>query len=248
MNVSSTEDRIVIYYEEAPYEVPAGRTIIAALEEAGIRFVRGVGCRGGVCGACAAFYRIPGDKELKAVLMCQQEVVPDMRVMPLTTFPQNVVDYDLTLDADETPAFKVVNLYPEVNHCIMCRECTRLCPVGIDVMGYVGMIKRGDLKAAAEESFTCVQCQACASRCPAQISQPNAALAARRYYAKHIQAKSDDLVRAVERAHSNEMRKGFQSLRRLDADELRTLYQRREKEPADTPPGVWLPEDRSMIP
>jgi len=40
------------------YKVPAGLTIMKALEYAGYRFVRGCGCRAGFCGACATVYRI----------------------------------------------------------------------------------------------------------------------------------------------------------------------------------------------
>ncbi len=175
---------ISIRYDDVPYQVMPGRTILAALEEAGLSFVRGVGCRGGVCGACTLLYRVQGKPELKAALLCQDEVEDGMEILPLPYIPQKKVQHDLTLADGETPEYLVRSLYPEVNNCVMCGECTRLCPVDIDVMSYVGMIKRGDLAGAARESFTCIQCQACVLRCPSQISQPNAALAARRFHGR----------------------------------------------------------------
>ncbi|ABK44253.1 ferredoxin [Magnetococcus marinus MC-1] len=247
MMTPGNDQWITIHYDGEPYKVPSGRTIVTALETAGVRFVRSVGCRGGVCGACTAFYRTPADAQLKSALMCQEQVVDGMSIMPMPFFPQNQMPYTLNLPAGVSPARQVMQLYPEVGGCIMCQECTRICPVGIDVMGYVGMIKRGDLKAAAEASFTCVQCQACAVRCPARISQPNAALAARRFYGAHVMNRADHLQKARDKAKSQEIQRGFRRLKRMDAEELKNLYQRREVEPAQSAPGTWLPEDTTLL-
>ncbi len=35
------------------YDVPETLTIMKAMEYAGYRYIRGCGCRGGICGACA---------------------------------------------------------------------------------------------------------------------------------------------------------------------------------------------------
>ncbi|MBF0358553.1 MAG: (2Fe-2S)-binding protein [Magnetococcales bacterium] len=238
---------ISIRYDDLPYQVLPGRTILAALEEAGLSFVRGVGCRGGVCGACTILYRVQGRPELKAALLCQDEVEDGMEILPLPYFPQKKVQHDLTLADGETPEYRVRTLYPEVNNCIMCGECTRLCPVDIDVMSYVGMIKRGDLAGAALESFTCIQCQACALRCPSQISQPNAALAARRFHGRFQESQAEHLSKAVEKMQSGHYKSIFRRLKRMDQDEIRALYQRREREPENTHPGTWLPQDRSLL-
>ncbi|MBF0622535.1 MAG: 4Fe-4S dicluster domain-containing protein [Magnetococcales bacterium] len=240
-------DHISIQYDGEPYTVPSGRTILTALEEIGLRFVRGIGCRGGVCGACTVFYRVDGEPELHAGLMCQDPVIDGMDIMPLPAFPQKKARYDLELPEGDTADYRVVALYPEVNRCIMCSECVRVCPMGLDVMGYVGMIKRGDLRHAAEASFTCIQCQACALRCPAQISQPNAALAARRFYGRHQAPQAEHLTKSVERTQDEKFQRNMERLRRVDMDALRILYQRQEREPGDAPPGTWLPEDRSML-
>jgi len=119
--------------------------------------------------------------------------------------------------------------------------------MGIDVMAYVGMIKRGDLKAAARESFICIQCQACALRCPSQISQPNAVLAARRFYGRHMVPPGDHLAKSVEKVDSGRYSKGFQRLRQIKPEDLRALYQAREVEPGNAPPGTWMPEDTTLL-
>ncbi|MBF0455718.1 MAG: 4Fe-4S dicluster domain-containing protein [Magnetococcales bacterium] len=243
----SDTNQLAIRYDDLPYQVSAGRTILSALEEVGLTFVRGVGCRGGVCGACTALYRISGRPELKAVLLCQDEVRDGMEILPLPYIPQKKARHELTLSEGETPEYHVRKLYPEVNNCIMCGECTRLCPVDIDVMSYVGMIKRGDLSGAARESFTCIQCQACVLRCPSQISQPNAALAARRFHGRFKESPAEHLTKMIHKVENNHYKPIFRRLRRLDPDEIRALYQRREREPEETHPGTWLPDDRSYL-
>ncbi|MBF0446634.1 MAG: (2Fe-2S)-binding protein [Magnetococcales bacterium] len=236
-----------IRYDGELYRVAPGRTILSALEAVGERFIRSVGCRGGVCGACTVLYRFQGHSELRAGLLCQEEVKEGMEILPLPYIPQKKIRYDLTLNEKESPEYRVLKLYPEVNDCIMCGECTRLCPVDIDVMSYVGMIKRGDLAGAAQESFTCIQCQACVLRCPSQISQPNAALAARRFQGRFKESPAEHLTKALEKIESGYYKTIFRRLGRMDQDDLRALYQRREREPDSTHPGTWLPEDRSLL-
>ncbi|MBF0162230.1 MAG: (2Fe-2S)-binding protein [Magnetococcales bacterium] len=238
---------ITIAFDGTEYQVLSGRTLLAALEEAGLRFVRGVGCRGGVCGACTVLYRLRESHALLAGLLCQEEVQDGMEVLSLPYIPQRKARHPLTLTGDVSPEFQLLRLYPEVNNCVMCGECSRLCPVGIDVMGYVGMMKRGDLRAAAHESFTCVQCQACVLRCPSSISQPNAALAARRLHGRFRDAPAEHLAKSLEKLEGGHYRALFRRVRRMDPVKLQALYQRREREPDDAPPGTWLPEDRSLL-
>ncbi|MBF0183291.1 MAG: (2Fe-2S)-binding protein [Magnetococcales bacterium] len=238
---------ITIAFDGTEYTVSAGRTILVALEEAGLRFVRGVGCRGGVCGACTVLYRMRDAHPLVAGLMCQDEAKHGMEILSLPYIPQKKAVHRMELPPENSPEYQVLSLYPEVNNCVMCGECSRLCPVGIDVMGYVGMIKRGDLRSAAQQSFTCVQCQACVLRCPSSISQPNAALAARRFHGRYREAPAEHLAKALEKVESGHYRSLFRKVRRLSGVEFQALYQRREREPDDAPPGTWLPEDRSLI-
>ena len=43
---------ILIYVMGKKYEVPETLTIMKAMEFVGFKFIRGAGCRGGICGAC----------------------------------------------------------------------------------------------------------------------------------------------------------------------------------------------------
>ncbi|MBF0125775.1 MAG: 4Fe-4S dicluster domain-containing protein [Magnetococcales bacterium] len=245
---SKTPATVSIRYDERWIQVPAGRTILTALEAAGVGFVRGVGCRGGVCGACAVLYRVPWlSHALSAGLMCQETVQDGMEILPMPYVPLKKVPHHLDLPGDETPAYHVLRLYPEVNNCIMCGECVRVCPMDIDVMGYVGMIKRGDLKGAARESFTCIGCHLCVLRCPSSISQPSAALAARRWHGRYQEPQAEHLTRMVEKITAGHYTSIMRWMRRLDAVEFQALYLRREVEPDDSPPGTWLPDERNLL-
>ena len=77
------------------YEVPPSLTIMKAMEYAGYVLVRGVGCRGGFCGACATVYRVKGDERLKFGLACQTVVQPDMYLGQIPFFPAQHSTYDL---------------------------------------------------------------------------------------------------------------------------------------------------------
>ena len=62
--------KIPIYLWGKRYLVPEGLTILTATEYAGYQMKRGVGCRGGVCGACATVFRYDGEVKLEVGLAC----------------------------------------------------------------------------------------------------------------------------------------------------------------------------------
>ena len=78
---------VEIYIYNQMYEVPEGLTILQAFEWAGFHLTRGVGCRGGFCGACSTVYRIAGDHRLHYALACQTVVEPGMILGPIPFFP-----------------------------------------------------------------------------------------------------------------------------------------------------------------
>ncbi len=77
-------------------------------------------------------------------------------------------------DMDKIPLNQQVmmELYPEIYACIGCNACTKACTQNLNVMQYIAYAQRGDFAACAEESFDCVMCGVCSSRCPAGISHP----------------------------------------------------------------------------
>ena len=56
------------------YQVPEGITVIKALWYTGQEVIRGAGCLGGFCGACATYYRTKDDPKVKTCLACQTAV------------------------------------------------------------------------------------------------------------------------------------------------------------------------------
>ena len=60
-----------------------------------------------------------------------------------------------------------MQLYPEIYACIGCNACTKSCTQELNVMQYIAYAQRGDFEDCAEESFDCVMCGVCSSRCPA---------------------------------------------------------------------------------
>ncbi len=237
---------IPIYIMGREYMVPETLTIMKAIEYAGYKYTRGCGCRGGICGACATFYRFVGDYRLRTGLACQTVATEGMIIMQLPFFPSNRPNYDLeNLDGEPHEALR--RLYPEVFKCVGCGTCTRTCPMDIDVMYYIALMKRGDLKGAALKSFDCVLCGLCASRCPAQISQFTAAMFVRRLYAKTILPRAEHLKKRVEEIESGKYEKMLAELAGMDEETVKKLYVEREREPDMSEPGAWMPKDDTHL-
>ena len=96
---------IPIFVMGKQYDVPETLTIMKAMEFAGFKFLRGAGCRGGICGACPTVYRKAGDYKLYYGLACQTVVEPDMYLAQIPFFPANRADTRVRLDAHRHTAF-----------------------------------------------------------------------------------------------------------------------------------------------
>jgi L-lactate utilization protein LutB len=241
------------------YDVPENLTIMKAVEHAGYQYVRGCGCRGGICGACGTFYRLPGDYQLMTGLACQTVVQPGMMIMQLPYVPANRPTYDVeafdghgsaghgSAVAPATLHESVRRLFPEVYRCVGCATCSRTCPMGIDVMDYVALIGRGELTKAAEASFPCVMCGLCAIRCPAQISQHTVAMYVRRLAGRYLTPKAQHLDRRVAEVQAGRYDDKLAQLKAMDREELKRLYANREREPDLSRSGEWQPKDRTWL-
>jgi len=117
----------------------------------------------------------------------------------------------------------------------------------IDVMYYIALMKRGDLKGAALKSFDCVLCGLCASRCPAQISQFTAAMFVRRLYGRAIMPRAGHLEKRVDEIKSGKYEDMLSALERMDEESVKKLYVEREREPDLSEPGAWMPKDKSHL-
>ena len=210
------------------YEVPEELTILKAFEWAGFQLTRGVGCRGGFCGACGTVYRLQSDYRLHYALACQTVVQPDMILGQIPFFPAQRPAYDLnSLQPDgET----LLELYPETLTCFGCNTCTKSCPQEIDVLSYVSAALRGDLPELADTSFDCIMCGLCVARCPAELVPPNIALLGRRLYGKYLAPSSEHLRQRVQEIEAGVFQAEMSELKSLPLAELKARYNEREIE------------------
>jgi len=217
-----------IYIMGKRYEVPSNLTIIKAMEYAGYRLVRGVGCRAGFCGACATVYRTKDDYRLKIGLACQTVIEPEMYIAQIPFFPVKRADY--RLDELEPTFETLVKLYPELLRCLSCGVCTKSCPQELDVKDYMADAMKGDIAAVAQKSFDCIMCGLCAARCPAEEPQYRIALLCQRLYGKHLAPKSKHLEEKVREIEEGRFAEEMERMRGMSKEELRRMYAGREIE------------------
>ncbi len=222
------ENMVNIFLFGKKYEVPDNLTIMSAMEYAGYQLVRGCGCRNGFCGACATIYRIKGQTELKACLACQTKVEDNMYIATLPFFPLVKQVYDIEKIAPTEQI--MMQLYPEIYACIGCNACTKSCTQELNVMQYIAYAQRGEYEKCAEESFDCVMCGVCSSRCPAGISHPQVAMLARRLNGKYLAPKSAHLENRVQEIKDGTFTELIEGLMQKPIDEIKELYNNREIE------------------
>ncbi len=236
---------IPIYVMGKRYEVPETLTIMKAMEFAGFKFLRGAGCRGGICGACPTVYRREGDYKLYFGLACQTVVEPNMYLAQIPFYPANRAVYDI--NNVEPVAEAIHALYPELFRCVACNNCTKACPMNVQVLDYISAIKQGDIARAAKLSFDCIQCGMCASRCMGELPQYHIAQVVRRIYGKYIQPKAEHLAKRVKDIESGKYDKMLDDLQKMNHAELEKIYKEREREPDMVPLGTWMPKDTSHL-
>ena len=220
---------VAVFIMGKRYLVPAGLTIQRALEYAGYRLLRGCGCRGGFCGACATVYRVAGDYRLRVGLACQTVVVDGMHLAQIPSFPAHKARYNL--DELRPTVQTITRLYPEVMRCLQCNTCRKVCPQELEVMRYMAAAMRGDVARAADLSFDCIMCGLCAARCPAEEVQLNVAILCRRLYARHVAPPAAHLAERVREVAAGAFDAELARLKTLPIEELRQMYNTRDIEP-----------------
>ena len=222
------QEMVNIYLYGKKYSVPAELTIMCAMEYAGYQLVRGCGCRNGFCGACATIYRIKGQQELHSCLACQTKVEEGMYIATLPFFPLVKQVYDI--EKVKINEQIMMQLYPEIYACVGCNACTKACTQELNVMQYIAYAQRGDFEACAEESFDCVMCGVCSTRCPAGISHPQVAMLARRINGKYLAPKTAHLEDRVQEIKNGTFEELLENLMQKPISEMKELYNNREIE------------------
>lgn len=226
--MTDTSELIPVYIMGKRYDVPPSLTIMKAMEWAGYTLIRGVGCRGGFCGACATVYRIKDDPKLYFGLACQTVVRPEMYLGQIPFFPAKRAAYDISrLEPSPATLFKI---YPELLRCLGCGTCTKACPQELNVKGYMAAAMRGDIAAVANMSFDCIMCGLCAARCPAEEPQYNIAILARRLYGRYLSPRSEHLHQRVDEIEAGSYDASLTELKALDVEALKGRYKAREIE------------------
>ena len=108
-----------------------------------------------------------------------------------------------------------------------CREQERQ---GSQAVQYIAYAQRGEFDKCAEESFDCVMCGVCSSRCPAGISHPQVAMLARRLNGKYIAPHCEHLDARVQEVKDGKFEALIESLMEKPLDEIKELYNHREIE------------------
>ncbi len=229
--VAPMPEMVRIYIMGKQYEVPKGLTIQKALEYAGMRLLRGCGCRGGFCGACGTVYRKEGDYKLRVALACQTVVEDGMYLTQIPFYPANKAIYDIE---KLTPTLEsIVKHYPEVMRCVQCNTCRKVCPQDLEVMQYIAAAMRGDIARLADLSFDCIMCGLCASRCPGELVQYYIAILGRRLYGKYMMPKAKHLEKRIAEIEQGKFDKEIEQLMKMGQDELKRLYDSRDIEPEE---------------
>ena len=234
-DVEKKAGTVEVFIMGKSYKVPAGLTIMKALEYAGYKYVRGCGCRAGFCGACSTIYRIEDEQKLGFDLACQKVVEDKMYLVQLPFVPAAKAEYDI--DKLEPKDSTILEIYPEIARCVSCNTCTKSCPQDIEVMKYIQRAIRGEIAKCAEISFDCIQCGLCAMRCPADIKHYHVSQLARRLRGKYIDTKSKNLANRLKEINNRKYDSEIEKLMKMEKKEIMTLYKNRKIEAEEAGTG-----------
>jgi heterodisulfide reductase subunit C len=234
-DVEKKAGTVEVFIMGKSYKVPAGLTIMKALEYAGYKYIRGCGCRAGFCGACSTIYRKEDEQKLGFDLACQKVVEDKMYLVQLPFVPAYKTEYDIEkIDPKEST---ILEFYPEIARCVSCNTCTKSCPQDIEVMKYIQRAVRGEIAKCAEISFDCIQCGLCAMRCPADIKHYHVSQLARRLRGKYLDPKSKDLAKRIKEIENRKFDSEIEKMIKMDKKKILELYKKRKIEAEESGSG-----------
>ena len=209
---------VTVEIEGKPFQVPAGVTLIKAMWYAGKEVLRGAGCLGGFCGACATYYRTKDDPKVKTGLACSMAVEDGMSFSFMPAFPARKAIYNLPELKD--PKQDLFELYPEAPLCRNCNACTEACPQKIDVREGVWKAVFGDFKAVSDMFMDCVMCGMCAPVCIADIAPNLVAVYASRAQGVHFTEKPEGLATRIKKIADGDYQEEWDRILQLSDEEL----------------------------
>ena len=209
---------VTVEIEGKPFQVPAGVTLMNAMWYAGKDVIRGAGCLGGFCGACATYYRTKDDPKVKTCLACSKAVEDGMSFSFMPAFPARKAIYNLSELKD--PKQDLFELYPEAPLCRNCDACTQACPQKINVREGVWKAVFGDFEAVSEMFMDCVMCGMCAPVCIADIAPSLVAVYASRAHGAHYMEKPEGLSTRIKKISDGDYQEEWDRILQLSDDEL----------------------------
>ena len=207
------------------YQVPEGITAIKALWYTGQEVVRGAGCLGGFCGACATYYRKKDDAKVRTGLACQLALEEGMSFSLMPPFPARKALYDI--HSLKAPTQDLFDLYPEVPLCRNCNACTEACPQKIDVRAGVWKAVFGEFKSVSELFMNCVMCGLCNPVCPADIAPNLVALYVSRVQGAHLTQHGPGLDTRIQEIEAGRFDQEWKTILAMTDPEL-AAYRARE--------------------
>jgi succinate dehydrogenase/fumarate reductase-like Fe-S protein len=194
-------------------QVPEGITAVQALWYTGHELIKGIGCLGGVCGACTFTYRVKGEPGVKSGLACQTLVQEGMAFSLPASLAVPRVKYSISEIRE--PKADLLKTYPETRRCTRCNACTLVCPQNIDVRACVLKALSGELEAVSEMFYNCVMCGLCTVVCDVGIKPNLVSLYARRVQGAFLSPKPDNLSKRLQEieggAYASEWQKALET-------------------------------------
>lgn len=202
-------------------QVPGGITAIQALWYTGQELIKGIGCLGGVCGACTFTYRRKGDPGVKTGLACQTLVEEGMGFSPPASITMIRSKYRFP-EVNDSKA-SLLKYYPETRRCTRCNACTLVCPQDIDVRACVLKALSGEFTTVSDLFYNCVMCGLCTVVCDVGIRPNLVALYARRSEGAHLSPRPENLLKRLQEMRSGAYASTWQKILQMNESELQSF-------------------------
>lgn len=216
--------RVGVEIRGKQYQVPKGISMLQAYWFIGEEPIHGVGCLGGVCGACTVSFQSKESPQMQTGLACQIPIQDGMSFSLLPIVPPKIKKYQLS--SLQNAGTELLHLYPETKRCVSCRACTVVCPQDIEVMdGVLGMI-RGNLESASDLFYNCVMCGLCSMVCDVGIKPQMLGLYARRVLGRDLAQQGGQLRKRVQEIAEGVFDQDWEKILNLDEKGLLALNTR----------------------